>query len=77
MKGKSMAKQSQMNSGLDKRQSPTIDFTWYGFDEGTELNGRGDARIVDGELHGHLHIYLGDDSAFRAVRSTAPAHFGA
>ena len=28
----------------------------------------GYAEIVDGELHSHLFIHLGDDSAFRAVR---------
>lgn len=65
--------QGQMDCRLDKQQSPSIDFTWHGFDEGTELTGRGGARIVAGELHGHLYIHLGDDSAFRAVRPKAPA----
>lgn len=65
--------QGQMDCRLDKRQGPSIDFTWHGFDEGDELTGRGDARIVDGELHGHLYIHLGDDSAFRAVRPMAHA----
>jgi len=51
-----------------QRQDRHIEFTWQGFDEGTELAGRGYAEIVDGELHGHLFIHLGDDSAFRAVR---------
>ncbi len=66
--------QGQMDCRLAKRQNPSIDFTWHGFDEGTELTGRGGARIVNGELYGHLYIHLGDDSAFRAVRSTPPAH---
>jgi hypothetical protein len=65
------AVQGQMDCQLDKRQSPHIDFTWHGFDEGDELTGRGHAEIVEGELQGHLYIHLGDDSAFRAVRQTA------
>ena len=50
-----------------------IEFTWNGFDEGDELNGRGHAEIVDGELRGHLYVHLGDDSAFRAIRQPATA----
>ena len=49
-------------------QGDRIDFTWHGFDEGTEHTGRGHARIVASELQGHLYFHLGDDSAFRAVR---------
>ena len=59
----------QMDCRLDKRQSQRIEFTWHGFDEGDEVAGRGHAEMVDGELQGHLYIHLGDDSAFRAVRS--------
>jgi hypothetical protein len=50
-----------------------IEFTWHGFDEGTEHTGRGHARIVAGELRGHLYFHLGDDSAFRAVYRPTPA----
>jgi hypothetical protein len=46
----------------------------HGFDEGTELTGRGYAEIVDGKLNGHLYIHLGDNSAFQAVRQTVTAH---
>jgi hypothetical protein len=35
------------------------------------MTGRGNAEIVGDELHGHLYIHLGDDSAFRAVRQAA------
>lgn len=45
-----------------------VTFTRHGFDEGTEHTGRGPARILGGELQGHLCFHLGDDSAFRAVR---------
>ena len=54
-------------------QAQRIDFTWRGFDEGTEHTGRGHARIVAGELQGHLYFHLGDDSAFRAVRQSTSA----
>lgn len=52
---------------------PRIEFTWHGFDEGDELTGRGHAELVGDELHGHLYIHLGDDSAFRAVRQAGPS----
>ena len=45
-----------------------VEFTWSGFDEGDEMNGRGFAEIESDELRGHFYIHLGDDSAFRAVR---------
>jgi len=54
-----------------RRQGQRIEFTWDGFDEGDEMTGRGHAEIVGDELHGHLYIHLGDDSAFRAVRQAA------
>lgn len=63
--------QGQMDCRINKRHEQRIEFTWQGFDEGTELSGRGHAEIVDGELRGHLFVHLGDDSAFRAVRQAA------
>lgn len=48
-------------------QGQRIDFTWYGFDEGTEHTGRGHAGIVAGELQWHLYFHLGNDSALRTV----------
>lgn len=63
--------QGQMDSHIDRQHGQRIEFTWHGFDEGDELSGRGRAEIVDGELHGHLFIHLGDDSAFRAIRQAA------
>lgn len=63
--------QGQMDCRLDGLQGRRIEFTWHGFDEGDELNGRGHAEVVDGELHGHIYIHLGDDSAFRAIRQEA------
>jgi hypothetical protein len=62
--------QGQMDCRPGQQPTPRIDFTWQGFDEGDELTGRGYAEIVDGTLHGHLYIHLGEDSAFRAVKPT-------
>lgn len=58
--------QGQMDCKLAAQQAH-VDFTWHGFDEGTEHTGRGHARIVGRELQGHLYFHLGDDSAFRAM----------
>lgn len=60
--------QGEMDCRIDRRLDPRIEFSWQGFAEGDELAGRGHAEIVDGELHGHMFIHQGDDSAFRAIR---------
>ncbi|MGH8807465.1 MAG: hypothetical protein ACREX0_06275 [Noviherbaspirillum sp.] len=60
--------QSQMDYRVNGNR---VEFTWSGFDEGDEVNGRGFAEITQGELLGHLYIHLGDDSAFRAIKQTA------
>lgn len=65
--------QGQMDWRDGEPRAHGVEFTWHGFDEGTEHTGRGDARIVDGELQGHLYFHLGEDSAFRAVRRATPA----
>jgi len=62
----------QMDWRADESRETGVEFTWHGFDEGTEHTGRGHARVVSGELQGHLYFHLGDDSAFRAVRQPAP-----
>jgi hypothetical protein len=63
--------QGQMDCKV-AQQGQRIDFTWHGFDEGTDHTGRGHARIVNGELRGHVYFHLGDDSAFRAARQLMP-----
>lgn len=46
-----------------------VEFSWQGSDEGDEASGRGWAALSpDGTLEGHIFIYLGDDSGFRADR---------
>lgn len=62
--------QGQMDCKADGRQRHHVDFTWHGFDEGDEQTGRGHAKIVAGELQGHIYFHLGDDSAFRAMKQT-------
>lgn len=59
--------QAQMDYRINGNR---VEFTWSGFDEGTEISGRGFAEIAQGELHGHIYIHLGDDSAFRAVKQS-------
>ena len=65
--------QGQMDCGPAEAPGDRVEFTWRGFDDGTEHTGRGNARIVASELRGHLYFHLGDDSAFRAVRRPTPA----
>jgi hypothetical protein len=48
-----------------------VEFSWEGLSESDPACGRGWATIVDGELRGRLFIHAGDDSAFRAQKSTA------
>ena len=64
--------QGQMDCKPAEPQADRVNFTWHGFDEGTEHTGRGHAWIVGSELHGHLYFHLGDDSEFRAVRHPTP-----
>ena len=46
-----------------------IAFSWEGQEETDTASGRGWAVIENRELRGRIFIHLGDDSAFRAVRS--------
>jgi len=65
--------QGQMDCKPAESQADRVEFTWHGFDEGSEHTGRGHARIVGSELQGHIYFHLGDDSAFRAVYQPRPA----
>jgi hypothetical protein len=65
--------QGQMDCRPAEPLGDRVEFTWHGFDEGTEHTGRGHARIVGRELQGRLYFHLGDDSAFRAVRQPIQA----
>lgn len=46
-----------------------IEFSWEGQDELDPASGRGWAAIDNNELHGRIFFHMGDDSAFRAIRS--------
>ncbi len=47
-----------------------IEFSWEGNDELDPVCGRGWAWIEQEELRGRIFFHMGDDSAFRAVRSS-------
>lgn len=48
---------------------PLVEFSWHGWDDGTETSGRGWAVVGrDDVLRGRILIHRGDDSAFEAVR---------
>ena len=46
-----------------------IEFSWEGQDDLDPAIGRGWALIEDEELQGRIFFHMGDDSAFRAIRS--------
>jgi hypothetical protein len=54
----------------DGRQG--VEFSWEGADEGDARSGRGSAFLSESgnSLEGHIYFHLGDDSAFRAERTT-------
>lgn len=61
-----------MQAEMDVRhRDDRADFSWSGVDEMAEVSGRGHAEVKDGELLGRIYIHLGDDSAFRAVKSVS------
>lgn len=54
------------------RASERIEFSWEGNDEGDPVSGRGWAEVAeDCSLLGRIFFHQGDDSGFRASRSTA------
>ncbi|NUQ61143.1 MAG: hypothetical protein HUU20_01560 [Pirellulales bacterium] len=52
---------------------PAAEWSWEGSDaaDGTQLTGRGWAKLKEDELHGMIFIHLGDDSGFVAKRANA------
>ena len=55
---------------LERDGRPGIEFSWEGNSEGDQSCGRGWAVLDGAEITGRLFIHRGDDSAFRAQRST-------
>jgi hypothetical protein len=56
----------------EQRGRAGVEFSWEGADQGNLRSGRGSAFLSEsgGNLEGHLYFHLGDDSAFRAERTT-------
>lgn len=52
---------------------PAVEWSWEGGDgaDGTPVNGRGWAKLIEDELHGVIFIHLGDESGFVAKRAKA------
>jgi hypothetical protein len=67
-----------VSGGLDCRLrdldgATCIEWSWQGQSDTDPGGGRGWARLVDGELVGHLFIHCADDSAFRATKQPRPS----
>ena len=45
-----------------------VEFTWSGFDDGTEVSGRGWGGIEGDSLVGEIFLHLGDETTFVARR---------
>ena len=62
--------QGEMDCRLeDIRGKERIEFSWEGREELDSASGRGWALIENEELQGRIFFHMGDDSAFRAIRS--------
>jgi hypothetical protein len=62
--------QGEMDCRLENASGKArIDFSWEGQDELDPAMGRGWALIENEELQGRIFFHMGDDSAFRAIRS--------
>jgi hypothetical protein len=47
------------------------EFSFQGFDDGTEVTGRGYAQVAESDkLHGRLNFHLGDKPTFRAEKKS-------
>lgn len=57
-----------MNFLFDPTQTPAIEFSFEGNDEGDRTSGRGWAELTSDTLRGHVYFHDGDDSSFRATR---------
>ncbi len=65
-----------VGGGLDCRlvegeEKSRIEFSWFGQCDNDVGSGRGWAELSGGELHGRIFIHLGDDSSFKARKSSS------
>jgi hypothetical protein len=61
-----------VDAALDWRQDPgsdRVDFSFQGFDEGDEVNGRGWVKVEGKMMVGRIVFHLGEESGFRAQKS--------
>jgi hypothetical protein len=73
-----LAVQGELDCRYGKRDEvPCVEWTWAGDDDGTESSGRGFATLsLEGALEGSFFFHLGDELAFRAVRTPSLAAAG-
>ena len=63
--------QASIDYRVEKRDGhPIVEFSWSGFDDSDESNGRGWARIDGGTMTGSLFIHRDDESGFVAKRES-------
>jgi hypothetical protein len=61
-----------VDASLDWRYDESldrVDFTFEGFDEGTEVSGRGWAKVEGKQIMGQIVFHQGDESGFKAKKS--------
>ena len=51
--------------------SEKVEFTFTGFDEGSEVSGRGWAEVQKSRMTGKIFLHLGDESEFVARKAAA------
>jgi len=73
-----LAVQGELDCRYSKRDEVLcVEWTWAGDDDGTESSGRGVATLsLEGALEGRFFFHLGDELAFRAVRTPSRADAG-
>jgi len=60
--------QAQLDWRLDLEVG-RIEFSFSGFDEDTEVDGRGWVKVNGKQMIGRIFIHMGDESGFKAKRS--------
>lgn len=64
------AVQGQMDCRIeDKDSRQLLAFSWDGSDEYDPASGRGWIKVNGDQVEGHLFFHMGDDSAFKAIKS--------
>ena len=53
--------------------SERVEFTFSGFDEGSEMSGRGWAEVQNSRMAGKIFLHMGDESEFVARKAAVTA----